>query len=191
MKGFFPLPAVSGGGPCTRSQDARKQLMEREELTACFPVLQDEMAFCYTQAPHKTTALVLDTPRVTKLEDFPMRYSLVGAPFDGSERRPTSQAWRLPGRGWVPGEGPRWSLGGGGGGSPESLEASSSSVLTRCPGWMSFQSPGIGYVTLNTLDHTVASIDSIGNLMVSPPVKVKGKEYPLGRILIGSSFYPR
>uniref|UniRef100_A0A8D0W8Q4 Protein-arginine deiminase n=1 Tax=Sus scrofa TaxID=9823 RepID=A0A8D0W8Q4_PIG len=92
--------------------------------------LQDEMAFCYTQAPHKTTALVLDTPRVTKLEDFPMRYSL---------------AWRLP---------------------------------------------GIGYVTLNTLDHTVASIDSIGNLMVSPPVKVKGKEYPLGRILIGSSFYP-
>ena len=165
--------------------------MEREELTACFPVLQDEMAFCYTQAPHKTTALVLDTPRVTKLEDFPMRYSLVGAPFDGSERRPTSQAWRLPGRGGdgCQGRGPDgpW----GGGGSPESLEASSSSVLTRCPGWMSFQSPGIGYVTLNTLDHTVASIDSIGNLMVSPPVKVKGKEYPLGRILIGSSFYPR
>lgn len=36
------------------------------------------MAFCYTQAPHKTISLVLDTPRVLKLEDFPMKYSLVG-----------------------------------------------------------------------------------------------------------------
>ncbi|XP_011361899.1 protein-arginine deiminase type-6 [Pteropus vampyrus] len=90
--------------------------------------LQDEMAFCYTQAPHKTISLVLDTPRVLKLEDFPMKYSL---------------------------------------------------------------SPGVGYVIQCTKDHRVASIDSIGNLMVSPPVKVEGKEYPLGRILIGSSFYPR
>uniref|UniRef100_A0A8C3W118 Inactive protein-arginine deiminase type-6 n=1 Tax=Catagonus wagneri TaxID=51154 RepID=A0A8C3W118_9CETA len=89
--------------------------------------LQDEMAFCYTQAPHKTVALVLDTPRVTKLDDFPMRYSL---------------------------------------------------------------SPGVGYATQHTLDHTVASIDSVGNLVVSPPVQVEGKEYPLGRILIGSSCYP-
>ncbi|KAM8792114.1 inactive protein-arginine deiminase type-6 [Rhynchonycteris naso] len=89
--------------------------------------LQDEMAFCYTQAPHKTISLVLDTPRVLKLEDFPMKYSL---------------------------------------------------------------SPGVGYVIQCTKDHTVASMDSIGNLMVSPPVKVKGKEYPLGRILIGGSFYP-
>ncbi|XP_006914370.1 protein-arginine deiminase type-6 [Pteropus alecto] len=89
--------------------------------------LQDEMAFCYTQAPHKTISLVLDTPRVLKLEDFPMKYSL---------------------------------------------------------------SPGVGYVIQCTKDHRVASIDSIGNLMVSPPVKVEGKEYPLGRILIGSSFYP-
>lgn len=40
-------------------------------------LLQDEMAFCYTQAPHKTISLVLDTPRVLKLEDFPMKYSLV------------------------------------------------------------------------------------------------------------------
>lgn len=40
-------------------------------------------------------------------------------------------------------------------------------------------------------DHKVASMDSIGNLMVSPPVKVQEKEYPLGRVLIGSSFYPR
>uniref|UniRef100_A0A8C6B722 Protein-arginine deiminase n=1 Tax=Monodon monoceros TaxID=40151 RepID=A0A8C6B722_MONMO len=89
--------------------------------------LQDEMAFCYTQAPHKTTSLVLDTPRLPKLDDFPMKYSL---------------------------------------------------------------SPGVGYMTQRTQDHTVASIDSIGNLMVSPPVKAQGKEYPLGRILIGSSFYP-
>lgn len=54
-----------------------------------------------------------------------------------------------------------------------------------------FQSPGVGYVIQCTKDHRVASIDSIGNLMVSPPVKVGGKEHPLGRILIGSSFYPR
>lgn len=39
-------------------------------------------------------------------------------------------------------------------------------------------------------DYRVASMDSIGNLMVTPPVKVKEKEYPLGRILIGSSLYP-
>uniref|UniRef100_F1N404 Peptidyl arginine deiminase 6 n=1 Tax=Bos taurus TaxID=9913 RepID=F1N404_BOVIN len=89
--------------------------------------LQDEMAFCYTQAPHKTVSLVLDTPRVAKLDDFPMKYSL---------------------------------------------------------------SPGVGYLTLHTQDHTVASIDVVGKLMVSPPVKAQGREYPLGRVLIGSSFYP-
>lgn len=59
------------------------------------------------------------------------------------------------------------------------------------PGRVSFQSPGVGYLTLRTQDHTVASIDIIGKLMVSPPVKAQGKEYPLGRVLIGSSFYPR
>ncbi|XP_062963002.1 protein-arginine deiminase type-6 [Cynocephalus volans] len=89
--------------------------------------LQDEMAFCYTQAPHKTISLILDTPRAVMLEDFPMKYSL---------------------------------------------------------------SPGVGYAFQSTEDHRVASMDSIGNLMVSPPVKVQGKEYPLGRLLIGSSFYP-
>uniref|UniRef100_A0A2K5EFC8 Peptidyl arginine deiminase 6 n=1 Tax=Aotus nancymaae TaxID=37293 RepID=A0A2K5EFC8_AOTNA len=89
--------------------------------------LQDEMAFCYTQAPHKTTSLILDTPRAPSLDEFPMKYSL---------------------------------------------------------------SPGIGYMTHDTEDHKVASMDSIGNVMVSPPVKVQGKEYPLGRVLIGSSFYP-
>lgn len=68
------------------------------------------------------------------------------------------------------------------------LEAHPSNTLA---GRVSFQSPGVGYVIQCTKDHRVASIDSIGNLMVSPPVKVEGKEYPLGRILIGSSFYPR
>uniref|UniRef100_G3T650 Protein-arginine deiminase n=1 Tax=Loxodonta africana TaxID=9785 RepID=G3T650_LOXAF len=89
--------------------------------------LQDEMAFCYTQAPHKTIPLVLDTPRVTKIEDLPMKYSL---------------------------------------------------------------SSDVGYIIQGIKDYRVASMDSIGNLMVSPPVTVQGKEYPLGRILIGSSFYP-
>ncbi|ELK27939.1 Protein-arginine deiminase type-6 [Myotis davidii] len=89
--------------------------------------LQDEMAFCYTQAPYKTLSLVFDTPRVSNLEDFPMKYSL---------------------------------------------------------------SPGIGYVTRPTEDGKVITLDSIGNLMVSPPVRVKEKEYPLGRILIGGRFYP-
>ncbi|KAM5320138.1 inactive protein-arginine deiminase type-6 [Glossophaga mutica] len=89
--------------------------------------LQDEMAFCYTQAPHKTVSLVLDTPRLVELDEFPMKYSL---------------------------------------------------------------SPRVGYMIQYTKDHRVASMDCIGNLMVSPPVKLKGKEYPLGRILIGSSFYP-
>ncbi|XP_042525711.1 protein-arginine deiminase type-6 isoform X2 [Dipodomys spectabilis] len=89
--------------------------------------LQDEMAFCYSQAPHGTISMVIDSPRTDKLEDFPMKYSL---------------------------------------------------------------SPGISYVTHSTEDHQVASLDSVGNMMVSPPVKAQGKDYPLGRILIGSSFYP-
>ncbi|XP_052031686.1 protein-arginine deiminase type-6 [Apodemus sylvaticus] len=89
--------------------------------------LQDEMAFCYTQAPHKTVSLIFDTPRVSMLEDFPMKYSLT---------------------------------------------------------------PGVGYLIRKTEDHRVASLDSIGNLIVSPPVKAQGKDYPLGRVLIGGSFYP-
>ncbi|XP_028609870.1 protein-arginine deiminase type-6 [Grammomys surdaster] len=89
--------------------------------------LQDEMAFCYTQAPHKTVSLILDTPRVSNLDDFPVKYSLT---------------------------------------------------------------PGVGYLIQQTEDHRVGSLDSIGNLMVSPPVKAQGKDYPLGRILIGGSFYP-
>ncbi|XP_058016975.1 protein-arginine deiminase type-2 [Ahaetulla prasina] len=48
--------------------------------------------------------------------------------------------------------------------------------------------PDFGYVTQEPLFEVVNSLDSFGNLEVSPPVSVHGKEYPLGRILIGSSF---
>ncbi|XP_060040827.1 protein-arginine deiminase type-6, partial [Erinaceus europaeus] len=89
--------------------------------------LQDEIAFCYTRAPHKTMSFVLDTPRAIDLKEFPMKCAL---------------------------------------------------------------SPGIGYVLQPATDQRIASMDSVGSLMVSPPVKVSGKEYPLGRVLIGSSFYP-
>ncbi|XP_054412139.1 protein-arginine deiminase type-2 isoform X2 [Pongo abelii] len=48
--------------------------------------------------------------------------------------------------------------------------------------------PDFGYVTREPLFESVTSLDSFGNLEVSPPVTVNGKTYPLGRILIGSSF---
>ncbi|XP_057641001.1 protein-arginine deiminase type-2 isoform X1 [Chionomys nivalis] len=48
--------------------------------------------------------------------------------------------------------------------------------------------PDFGYVTREPLFEKVTSLDSFGNLEVSPPVTVNGKAYPLGRILIGSSF---
>ncbi|XP_010136459.1 PREDICTED: protein-arginine deiminase type-3-like, partial [Buceros rhinoceros silvestris] len=47
--------------------------------------------------------------------------------------------------------------------------------------------PDFGYVARQA-PAGVSSLDSFGNLEVSPPVTVQGKEYPLGRILIGSSF---
>lgn len=50
------------------------------------------------------------------------------------------------------------------------------------------EGPDFGYVTREPKNGRVSSLDSFGNLDVSPPVTVKGKEYPLGRILIGSSF---
>ncbi|NXL85254.1 PADI1 deiminase, partial [Alectura lathami] len=46
--------------------------------------------------------------------------------------------------------------------------------------------PDFGYVTREPPFCGVCSLDSFGNLDVSPPVTVRGKEYPLGRILIGS-----
>uniref|UniRef100_A0A8D1KBH5 Protein-arginine deiminase n=1 Tax=Sus scrofa TaxID=9823 RepID=A0A8D1KBH5_PIG len=52
----------------------------------------------------------------------------------------------------------------------------------------SAQGPDFGYVTREPLFEPVTSLDSFGNLEVSPPVTVNGKTYPLGRILIGSSF---
>ncbi|XP_056397928.1 protein-arginine deiminase type-1-like isoform X1 [Hyla sarda] len=46
--------------------------------------------------------------------------------------------------------------------------------------------PDFGHVTREPDDSsTVTTLDSFGNLEVSPPVVVNGKAYPLGRILIG------
>ncbi|KAJ8391162.1 hypothetical protein AAFF_G00095910 [Aldrovandia affinis] len=48
--------------------------------------------------------------------------------------------------------------------------------------------PDFGYVTRIAWDEKVNSLDSFGNLEVSPPVTVDGKSYPLGRIIIGVAF---
>ncbi|XP_023683319.2 protein-arginine deiminase type-2 isoform X1 [Paramormyrops kingsleyae] len=48
--------------------------------------------------------------------------------------------------------------------------------------------PDFGYVTREPQDEEVSSLDSFGNLEVSPPVTVNGKSYPLGRIIIGVAF---
>ncbi|KAJ8360479.1 hypothetical protein SKAU_G00170040 [Synaphobranchus kaupii] len=48
--------------------------------------------------------------------------------------------------------------------------------------------PDFGYVTREALDQKVTSLDSFGNLEVSPPVIVNGRSYPLGRIIIGVAF---
>uniref|UniRef100_A0AAQ5XW69 Protein-arginine deiminase n=1 Tax=Amphiprion ocellaris TaxID=80972 RepID=A0AAQ5XW69_AMPOC len=48
--------------------------------------------------------------------------------------------------------------------------------------------PNFGYVTRTAENEEVSSLDSFGNLEVSPPVTVNGKKYPLGRIIIGVAF---
>uniref|UniRef100_A0A8C7J3F9 protein-arginine deiminase n=1 Tax=Oncorhynchus kisutch TaxID=8019 RepID=A0A8C7J3F9_ONCKI len=48
--------------------------------------------------------------------------------------------------------------------------------------------PDFGYVTRTAYNVEVSSLDSFGNLEVSPPVIVNGKIYPLGRIIIGVAF---
>ncbi|XP_075953113.1 protein-arginine deiminase type-2 [Anarhichas minor] len=48
--------------------------------------------------------------------------------------------------------------------------------------------PDFGYVTRAAQRKDVSSLDSFGNLEVSPPVTVNGKHYPLGRIIIGVAF---
>ncbi|KAM9859834.1 protein-arginine deiminase type-2 isoform 2-T2 [Aulostomus maculatus] len=48
--------------------------------------------------------------------------------------------------------------------------------------------PDFGYVTRVAHRRDVSSMDSFGNLEVSPPVCVNGKNYPLGRIIIGVAF---
>jgi protein-arginine deiminase len=50
----------------------------------------------------------------------------------------------------------------------------------------SLLSPDFGHVTRDP-SHTVTKIDSFGNLEVSPPVTVNGRDYPLGRILYGDT----
>ncbi|CAH1250156.1 PADI3 [Branchiostoma lanceolatum] len=47
--------------------------------------------------------------------------------------------------------------------------------------------PDFGYFSHYHLGEEPNSLDSFGNLEVSPPVKVNGVDYPLGRILVGSS----
>ncbi|XP_072465150.1 protein-arginine deiminase type-4-like [Notamacropus eugenii] len=51
--------------------------------------------------------------------------------------------------------------------------------------------PDFGYVTREPSEDLITGLDSFGNLEVSPPVTVGNKKYPLGRILIGNSSYPR
>ena len=51
---------------------------------------------------------------------------------------------------------------------------------------MSPQGPDFGYVERMPKGERVTSLDSFGNLEVSPPVVVNGKNYPLGRIIIGA-----
>ncbi|KAG8431663.1 hypothetical protein GDO86_020541, partial [Hymenochirus boettgeri] len=49
--------------------------------------------------------------------------------------------------------------------------------------------PDFGYVTREPENKKeIDSLDGFGNLEVSPPVTANGKNYPLGRILIGGSF---
>uniref|UniRef100_A0A4W5ME76 protein-arginine deiminase n=1 Tax=Hucho hucho TaxID=62062 RepID=A0A4W5ME76_9TELE len=48
--------------------------------------------------------------------------------------------------------------------------------------------PDFGYVTRTAYNEEVSSLDSFGNLEVSPPVIVNGTIYPLGRIIIGVAF---
>ncbi|XP_072281544.1 protein-arginine deiminase type-1-like [Pyxicephalus adspersus] len=47
--------------------------------------------------------------------------------------------------------------------------------------------PDFGYVTREANPDEIDTLDSFGNLEVSPPVTASGKNYPLGRILYGGS----
>ncbi|XP_030632541.1 protein-arginine deiminase type-2 [Chanos chanos] len=48
--------------------------------------------------------------------------------------------------------------------------------------------PDFGHVTRTAFNEEASSLDSFGNLEVSPPVTVNGKNYPMGRIIIGVAF---
>ncbi|XP_030078473.1 protein-arginine deiminase type-2 isoform X2 [Microcaecilia unicolor] len=71
---------------------------------------------------------------------------------------------------------------------PVVLDSPAQRGLTGFP-FKKLLGPDFGYATTHPeLNLPVSSLDSFGNLEVSPPVTVNGKEYPLGRIIIGSSF---
>uniref|UniRef100_A0A674NI20 Peptidyl arginine deiminase, type II n=1 Tax=Takifugu rubripes TaxID=31033 RepID=A0A674NI20_TAKRU len=60
--------------------------------------------------------------------------------------------------------------------------------MNRGDRWMQVKGPDFGYVTREPDRENISSLDSFGNLEVSPPVTVNGKNYPFGRILIGVAF---
>ncbi|XP_067826657.1 protein-arginine deiminase type-2-like isoform X2 [Heptranchias perlo] len=68
---------------------------------------------------------------------------------------------------------------------PVVLDSSRDGGLEDFP-YQNLLGPDFGHVT-RTSDE-VNSLDSFGNLEVSPPVTVNGKKYPMGRIIIGSAF---
>lgn len=76
---------------------------------------------------------------------------------------------------------------------PHPLGAQSPRVSPSPPGLpprltpVSHQGRDFGYVTREPRDSSVSGLDSFGNLEVSPPVVANGREYPLGRILIGGN----
>ncbi|XP_072442704.1 protein-arginine deiminase type-2 isoform X1 [Chiloscyllium punctatum] len=68
---------------------------------------------------------------------------------------------------------------------PVVLDSPRNSGLMMFP-YKKLLGPDFGHVTRQS--NFVNSLDSFGNLEVSPPVTVNGKEYPMGRIIIGSAF---
>jgi protein-arginine deiminase len=85
--------------------------------------IQDELEIGYSQAPHKTLGVVLDSPRNRELDAFPERLI----------------------------------------------------------------APDFGWVTRGDDGEPTNSLESFGNLEVSPPVTVGDRHYPLGRILFGGA----
>ncbi|XP_067873506.1 protein-arginine deiminase type-2-like isoform X2 [Heterodontus francisci] len=68
---------------------------------------------------------------------------------------------------------------------PVVLDAPRDGGLKKFP-YQQILGPDFGHVTRTSDEHS--SLDQFGNLEVSPPVTVNGKEYPMGRTVIGSAF---